>query len=90
MNTDNLRFTKYIRVIMLMLLTLWCKEGVGQTFDGQLVDGAYQKEIYVNSSEISVPYQPDLWQYIDEICSELSRIDQKTVTRSDLNTDKGI
>lgn len=33
MNTDNLRFMKYIRVMMLMLLTLWCKEGVGQTFD---------------------------------------------------------
>lgn len=90
MNTDNLHITKYIRVMVLMLLTLWCDGVVGQTFEGQLVEGAYQKEIYVKSSEISVPYQPDLWQYIDEICSELSRIDQKTVTRSDLNTDKGI
>lgn len=54
MNTGNLRFTKYIRVMVLMLLTLWCKEGVGQTFnDPFAVSSEYTHKRYLKISDAS-------------------------------------
>ena len=52
-----------------MLLTLWCKEGVGQTFDGVFSGTPHTKTAYVNDETSTVNIK--LYEYIDEIASDL-------------------
>ncbi len=54
-----------------MLLTLWCKEGVGQTFDGVFSGTPHTKTAYVNDETSTVNIK--LYEYIDEIASDLGK-----------------
>lgn len=83
----------HIRILLISLITLVSNGAAwGQEFDGVLVEGAYEQKIYVKSSVLSsnTSYSIDLWQYIDLICSELSRIDGKTITRQSITDDEGL
>lgn len=51
MNTCKFSFMKYIRVMMLALLTFWCDGVVGQTFDGVLLPNGKVYEKYVTDIE---------------------------------------
>ncbi|MBR2017946.1 MAG: hypothetical protein IKA00_11780, partial [Prevotella sp.] len=83
----------HIRILLISLFTLVANCAAwGQEFDGVLVEGAYEQKIYVKSSVLSsnTSYSIDLWQYIDLICSELSRIDGKAITRQSITDDEGL
>lgn len=51
MNTCKFSFMKYIRVMMLALLPLWCDGVVGQTFEGVLLPNGKIYENYVTDIE---------------------------------------
>lgn len=83
----------HIRILLISLFTLVSNGAAwGLEFDGVLVEGAYEQKIYVKSSVLSsnTSYSIDLWQYIDLICSELSRIDGKAITRQSITDDEGL
>lgn len=54
-----------------MLFTLWCKEGVGQTFNGVFSGNLHTKTAYVNDETSTVNIK--LYEYIDEIASDLGK-----------------